>query len=172
MTDSCQFNRRLFLGGVALMATGADAAETLASAVAAAPAALEVADASPRPNMVGAYGPWLADEVLGDAPGRLSFRTGKFPGVEAWRQEARARAWQSIAPVNLGGTPEVRVDARSVYDCLAIEHLSWQLPCGPRTEAVYMKPAGAQGPLPAILALHDHGGNKFLGWRKIARTDD
>jgi dienelactone hydrolase len=27
-------------------------------------------------------------------------------------------------------------------------------------------------PLPAILGLHDHGGNKFLGWRKIVRTDD
>src|SRR4029077_7026121 len=28
------------------------------------------------------------------------------------------------------------------------------------------------GRIPAILALHDHGGNKFLGWRKIARTGD
>jgi dienelactone hydrolase len=27
-----------------------------------------------------------------------------------------------------------------------------------------------EGPLPGILALHDHGGNKFLGWRKIVRT--
>jgi dienelactone hydrolase len=36
---------------------------------------------------------------------------------------------------------------------------------------VFLKPAGARGPLPAILALHDHGGNKFLGWRKIVRTD-
>jgi dienelactone hydrolase len=37
---------------------------------------------------------------------------------------------------------------------------------------VLLKPAGATGRLPGILALHDHGGNKFLGWRKIARADD
>jgi dienelactone hydrolase len=35
-----------------------------------------------------------------------------------------------------------------------------------------LKPSGARGPLPGILALHDHGGNKYLGWRKITRTDD
>ena len=23
-----------------------------------------------------------------------------------------------------------------------------------------------------VLGLHDHGGNKFMGWRKIVRTDD
>src|SRR5205814_3562762 len=46
------------------------------------------------------------------------------------------------------------------------------LPAGPRTEAVFLKPAGAKGPLPAILGLHDHGGNKYLGWRKIVRVDD
>jgi dienelactone hydrolase len=42
---------------------------------------------------------------------------------------------------------------------------------GPKTEAVFLKPAGTNGRLPAILALHDHGGNKFMGWRKIVRTD-
>jgi dienelactone hydrolase len=35
-----------------------------------------------------------------------------------------------------------------------------------------LKPAGASGRLPGILALHDHGGNKFLGWRKIARVEE
>ena len=31
-----------------------------------------------RPNMTGAYGPWLADQVLGSAPGRLSLRSGQY----------------------------------------------------------------------------------------------
>jgi dienelactone hydrolase len=34
---------------------------------------------------------------------------------------------------------------------------------------VFVKPAGASGPLPAVLALHDHGMVKFFGWEKIAR---
>ena len=40
------------------------------------------------------------------------------------------------------------------YDGLALEHLSWQLPNGPPTEALLLKPAGANGPLPAVLGLH------------------
>jgi dienelactone hydrolase len=35
-----------------------------------------------------------------------------------------------------------------------------------------LKPAGATGPLPAVLALHDHGGNKYFGVRKITRISD
>ena len=123
----------------------------------------------PRPNMVGAYGPWLAEKVLGDGPARLSFRTGKFQSLAEWRKVGRERVWECMAPVNLGGVPEVRVDSTHEFDGLHVERLSWQLPGGPRTEAVFLKPAGAKGRLPAILALHDHGGNKFLGWRKIAR---
>ncbi len=122
-------------------------------------------------TQVGRYGPWLADQVLGDAPGRLSFRTGNWKSVDEWRQAGRKRVLECIAPVDLGGVPSVTVTGRTTYDGLDIEFLTWQLPMGPKTEAVLLKPAGAQGPLPGILALHDHGGNKFLGWRKITRTD-
>lgn len=125
-----------------------------------------------EPNMVGPYGPWLSEKVLGDGPARLSFRTERWKSVDDWRTEARARVLECIAPVDQGGLPEVRVESTHEFDGLHVERLSWQLPGGPRTEAVFLKPAGAEGPLPAILALHDHGGNKFLGWRKIARIDD
>jgi dienelactone hydrolase len=79
--------------------------------------------------------------------------------------------WEYVAPVDLGGPPVVRVDSRREQDGLHIEMLSWQLPSGARTEAVFLKPAGATGRLPAVLALHDHGGNKFLGWRKIVKIE-
>ena len=125
-----------------------------------------------RPNMVGAYGPWLADEVLGREPGRLSFRTGQWGSVDEWRRAARPRVLERLAPVDLGGVPEVTVHSRHTFDGLAFERLSWQLPAGPRTEAVFIKPAGAEGPLPGILGLHDHAANKFLGWRKIVRTGE
>ena len=126
---------------------------------------------APPINQLGAYGPWLADEVLGAGPARLSFRTGNWKDVGAWRQAGRKRVLECMAAVNLGGRPVVTVTSRTTYDGLDIEFLTWQLPMGPRTEAVFLKPEGAHGPLPGILALHDHGGNKFLGWRKIVRTD-
>lgn len=34
---------------------------------------------------------------------------------------------------------------------------------------MFLKPAGAKGNLPAILALHDHSGRKYFGHRKISR---
>src|SRR5581483_10562723 len=81
-----------------------------------------------RPNMVGAYGPWLSDQVLGDGPARLSFRTGKWNSLDEWRRTARARVSECMAPVDLGGLPEVRVESTHEFDGLHIERLSWQLP--------------------------------------------
>jgi dienelactone hydrolase len=134
------------------------------------PVAAEPKEGPVRINMVGSYGPWLADEVLGNEPGRLSFRTGRWGSVDDWRAVARRRVLERIAPVDLGGPPEVRVESRHSHDGLDFERLSWPLPAGPRTEAVFIKPSGAQGPLPGILALHDHAANKFLGWRKVVKT--
>lgn len=122
--------------------------------------------------MIGAYGQWAAETLLGDGPGRLSFRTGHWPTVDDWRRAARDRVIECLAPVDAGGPPEPRVVATEELDGLEIEHLRWQLPYGPETEAVLLKPAGAGGPLPGVLALHDHGGMKYLGWRKIVRTAD
>jgi dienelactone hydrolase len=121
--------------------------------------------------MLGEYGPWFAATVLGEGPARLSLRSGTWASTQAWREAGRERVRDLMAPVDLGGPPVARVDEAREFDGLHVERLSWQLPCGPRTEAVFLKPAGARGRLPGVLALHDHAGNKFLGWRKIARIE-
>src|SRR5262245_48232249 len=84
-----------------------------------------------RINMVGAYGPWLADKVLGEGPARMSFRTGKWQSVSDWRRKARARVLECMAPVDLGGQPEVKVESTHEFDGLTVQRLSWQLPAGP-----------------------------------------
>ena len=120
------------------------------------------------PTMIGTYGPWAA--LLVDRPATLSFRREEWTDPETWRPVARERLLERLAPPPTGAVPEVTVHRRSVYDELCVESLSWQLPHGPPTEAVFLKPAGARGKLPGILALHDHAGNKYFGKRKIART--
>jgi len=124
-------------------------------------------------NCLGAYGPWAAS-LLGTKPGRLSLRNGTFRDVDAWRAQARQRVRECIASPAIARTPKARVEARGIYDGVRWERLSWQLPWGPRTEAVLLRPATAdpRERLPGILGLHDHGGVKFYGWRKIARIDD
>jgi len=122
-------------------------------------------------NMLGAYGEWAAG-LVGDAPPRLSFRRGEWNDLAAWRGRARARYRETLAQPDAGPAPQATLQHRFEYDGLEIEHLSWQLPYGPPTEALFLKPAGASGPLPAVLGLHDHGGNKYFGTRKITRISD
>lgn len=63
---------------------------------------------------------------------------------------------------------DVRAAGRWERDGVAGEALSWSVGYGPRTTAWLLKPAGATGPLPGVVALHDHGGFKFYGKEKIA----
>lgn len=124
-----------------------------------------------QPNMIGAYGPWMAS-IVGDGPGRLSFRNAAWSDLEAWRDAARGRLMACLAQPETGGVPEVTVQRRFVYDGLQVEVLSWRLPYGPPTEAVFLRPEGISGKLPGVLALHDHAGKKYFGKRKISRTGE
>ena len=69
-------------------------------------------------------------------------------------------------------TPVAAVLRQLEFDGLWMEHLQWQLPFGPPTEALLLKPAGSKGKLPGIVGLHDHGGQKYFGMRKITRTSN
>ena len=123
------------------------------------------------PSMIGAYGPWAAN-LVGDEPPAFSFRLDEWDDVDAWRTAARARFRERVASPVTGGPSDLTVHKQYEYDGLYVEEISWQLAYGPRTEAILLKPAGATGTLPGLLALHDHGGNKYFGKRKITRTGD
>jgi dienelactone hydrolase len=118
-------------------------------------------------NMLGAYGEWAAASV--PDPPRLSFRQPVFQDVHAWRPAARARLHEALVSPAPPLAPRPVVEHRLEFDGLHIEHLKWQLPYGPPTEALVLKPAKATGKLPGIVGLHDHGGNKYFGVRKITR---
>ena len=122
-------------------------------------------------NMLGAYGDWAAG-IVGEEPPQLSFRRAEHNHPDSWRSEARARYRDCLLQPDAGGTPRPTLQHQLEYDGLEIEHLSWQLPYGPPTEALFLKPAGAKGPLPGVVGLHDHGGNKYFGTRKITRMGD
>jgi dienelactone hydrolase len=121
-------------------------------------------------SIIGHYGPWAASLI--DDPPTLSFRNSKWSDLEKWKKAAREKLMELLAAPEAGGIPKVSVHKKYRYDGLDIEELSWQLPYGRHTEAILLKPQGAKEPLPGILGLHDHGGNKYLGKRKITRTSD
>lgn len=122
-------------------------------------------------SIIGLYGPWAASLTEDKLPS-LSFRRSEFNNVETWRGKARQRLTDRMGIPDIGGLPKVTVKKKYEYDGLQIEELSWQLPYGRATEAILLKPLHAMGKLPAILAFHDHGGNKYFGRRKITKTSD
>ena len=164
-------HRRLFLKSLMLGAGSAALHPVLTESTAQAAEQQGLPQAVVPENMLGEYGPW-AKKMLGDGPAKLSFLRDEFSraGIGAWREKARARLLDCMAMPDSGGIPKAEVMNRVEFDGLSIEHLRWQLPYGPPTEAMFLKPAGAKGRLPAILALHDHSGKKYFGHRKISRS--
>jgi dienelactone hydrolase len=67
---------------------------------------------------------------------------------------------------------EPRSERTWMRDGIAGEELSWSVGYGPRSRAWLLRPASAMGPLPGILALHDHSAYKLLGKEKIADGPD
>ena len=67
---------------------------------------------------------------------------------------------------------EPRVERRWEQNGLLGEEVSWSVGYGLRTRGWVLKPAGASGPLPGVLALHGHDGFKFFGKEKIADGPD
>jgi dienelactone hydrolase len=122
-------------------------------------------------TMIGVYGSWAAS-LVPDTPGSLSLRNDSWNDIAVWRQTARDGVWARLASPDLGGTPPVTIHSQTTYDGLHIEELSWQLPYGEPTQAVFLKPVGVQGRLPGLVGLHCHGGQKFFGKEKITRTGE
>lgn len=122
-------------------------------------------------TLIGAYGEWAASLIEGKIPSH-SLRGDQWSDVDEWKKAAKERYADRIAVPDIGPTPAVSVDKQHAYDGLHIEEISWQLPYGPRSEGILLKPEGATGRLPGVLAFHDHGGKKYFGKRKITRTGD
>ena len=122
-------------------------------------------------SVIGIYGDWAAG-LHGNTLPSLSFRGEASKDINKWRQAALKRVKERMSIPDIGAKPRVTVAKQFIYDGLHIEELSWQLPYGRATEAVLLKPEGATGRLPAILAFHDHGGNKYFGTRKITKTSN
>jgi dienelactone hydrolase len=102
-------------------------------------------------------------------------RPSAIAGYEDWpayvqgnpRYQAASAAAQELADaLGVPGampSPDVTVHWEETHDGVTTSQLSWQLGFGPRTTGWLIRPAGANGPLPGVLALHCHGGNKFGG---------
>jgi dienelactone hydrolase len=122
-------------------------------------------------SIIGSYGSWAAGLTEKELPS-FSFRRNSWKNIEKWKKAAKKRFAERLSMPDLGGIPEVAVSKQYSYDGLHIEELRWALHDGGYSEAILLKPVDVSGPLPGILALHDHAGNKYFGTKKVTKTSD
>ncbi|WP_223253002.1 acetylxylan esterase [Arthrobacter sp. AFG7.2] len=102
-----------------------------------------------RPSAIAGYGDW---------PAYIQHHPRYQAATPAAQELADALGVPGAPP-----QPEVAVHWEKTHDGVTTSQVSWQLGFGPRTTGWLIRPAGSSGPLPGVLALHCHGGNKFGG---------
>ncbi|WP_461164652.1 dienelactone hydrolase family protein [Arthrobacter sp. R4-81] len=115
------------------------------------------AKAHPRPSAIPGYEDW-PEYVRGILRG-----TGLHRAHSAAAQELAS----ALGVPESSGIPVPVTEWEEEYDGVITSQLSWQLGFGPTTRAWYLRPSGVTEPLPGILAMHCHGGNKFIGAERL-----
>lgn len=115
------------------------------------------AQANPRPSAIPGYEDW-PDYVRGIVRGT---------GLHRTHSAAAQELAEALGVPESPGIPVPVTDWEEEYDGVITSQLSWQLGFGPATRAWYLRPSGVTEPLPGILAMHCHGGNKFIGAERL-----
>lgn len=114
----------------------------------------------------------LIELVADSISPELSYLSRDWADIEAWRARARGKVLELMA-FNPPAVPlNATVEQEWEYDGLQFQKISWDMPYGARTEALFLRPVDSKGKLPAVLALHDHGGFKYYGKEKIVDLPD
>lgn len=98
----------------------------------------------------------------------FGWRRDDAPGDDRARWAAAARQALGPRPGDLEYPISVRTEQRFRRGGIDGEVVSWDAGFGPRSVAYVLRPAGVDGPLPGVVALHCHGGFKYYGKDKIA----
>jgi dienelactone hydrolase len=138
----------------------------------AAPAPVTALGSSvPARSDVGSLFPFIESQaVKADFP--LSFLNPRFKSLKRWKQTAREKFLELLhySPPRCNPSAEVveKVD-RGDY---IREKIYFNTTPSIRVPAYLLVPKGASKKLPAIIALHDHGGFYLWGKEKLVETDD
>lgn len=131
-----------------------------------------VTSSSPR-----ASSPRPADAAVDDATGWLA-EPSPVAGYEDWPAAARAAepftgptpdatALGRLLGVHRRPRPVPVTEECSEVDGVEIRRLRWDVGYGPPTTAWILRPAGVDGPLPGVLAMHCHGGIRSVGAEQL-----
>ncbi len=138
--------------------------QTLLAATAAAQSPPE--NAQPTGADIGTLYPQI-DRISAAADYPLSFLSGNFAGVDAYRQAARAKVFELFQYDPDPVKPEAEVVDRWEHDDYIQERILFNTAPWFRIPAYVLIPKGFSGPRPAIVDLHSHGGMFVFGKEKV-----
>jgi len=156
-------NRRTFLMSSTAVAAGAGTFEARA-------AALPESQGRPHPDL-GTHWANVFEKLSARCRPKLSFTGDEFSDPKAWTERARAVL---LADFHYSPPPcDPKPEFRDRTDCgqYTREHVTINTAPDIRVSAYLLVPKGATGRLPALVALHDHGGYYFWGKEKLVQVD-
>lgn len=99
----------------------------------------------------------------------LSWNLNKVSELNVFKEKLRQKLLELLLPNIPVEFRNASIDSSVIYDDVVIEKISYGLPYGGKSEGFFMYPRKrVSEKLPAVLALHDHGGFKYFGKEKIA----
>lgn len=109
-------------------------------------------------------------ESLAVTDPKLSWLQPRFRNLRSWKKQAQARYLELLHYRPAAVDPKAQVLSTETRDGLTIERLTFATTPNIRVPAYVLKPASAKGKLPAVIALHDHGGFYMWGKEKLLRS--
>ncbi|HTU94085.1 MAG TPA: alpha/beta hydrolase family protein [Gemmataceae bacterium] len=102
----------------------------------------------------------------------LSFLRDEFNDLPTWKRQARGKLLELLhyAPLRCDPRPQV-VEKTDKGDYIR-EKVYFNTTPDIRVPAYVLVPKKGERPLPAVVALHDHGGFYFWGKEKLVETED
>ena len=120
---------------------------------------------------VGSLYPFIQSQaVKGEFP--LSYLQKEFQEVKAWKRKARGKLLDLLHYAPPKCAPQAEVLETVDFGSYIREKITFHTTPDIRVPAYVLIPKEAKRPLPAIVALHDHGGFYLWGKEKLVATAD
>jgi len=112
--------------------------------------------------------PVFAPSALARLTYPLAWDPNRFPTYDTWRCQARAKVMECLLAAPPPAPFEPAIIAEEDRGNYVVRKLTVQLTADSRVLGYLAVPKG-EGPFPAVLALHDHGGFFEIGKEKVVR---
>ncbi|MCX5770106.1 MAG: dienelactone hydrolase family protein [Candidatus Hydrogenedentes bacterium] len=137
----------------------------------AASVAIATDETTQTKSHVGNLYPFL-QEYADQQTHKLSYLSGDWKDLDAWRKAGREKMWELLAYEPQEASPEAELIGEVKKEGYTRYHVRYAVTANRKTEAFLLIPDNLKGPVPAVIALHDHGGFYYYGKEKITKTEN